>query len=90
MSNNLPAGPPTWHRVLVATVAVALGVWTTKEFLRNYLFVTYTPFSEEEVERRQQENLKWKVKTLDTCTLEYTPEAKETLRQLVEAKKAKK
>ncbi|CAH2351130.1 hypothetical protein CLIB1423_03S00210 [[Candida] railenensis] len=89
MSRNVTGGPPFLHKLIVGTVAVAVGVYAAWDASKDFELVKYTPFSEEEVLKRQQEKKGLKITHLDTRTLDYTPEAKERLRKVAEEEKLK-
>lgn len=73
---------PFSHRVIVSTLAVLIGSYVVYDNSRDLQLVSYKPFSEEEVARRKREGASMTMKTLDSCTLDYTPEAKEKFRKM--------
>lgn len=70
------------ERVVVSTIAVMAGAWVTYYTSRDFEFVKFTPFLEEEVERRKREGARMTMKHLDTCTLDYKPEAKQRILEI--------
>ncbi|ODV64781.1 hypothetical protein HYPBUDRAFT_154128 [Hyphopichia burtonii NRRL Y-1933] len=84
-----PPTPPFWQRVVVGTLATIAGVYVMWDTGRDFEFVKFTPHLEEEIERRKRESIGMSMRHTDTRTLDYTPEAKERLKKLVEEKNAK-
>jgi hypothetical protein len=82
--------PPLINRIIVGTIAVIAGLYVIKDAGKDFEFIKFEPHSPEEVERRKREHVKFSMKTLETRTLEYTPEAKERLRKLVEDQNGEK
>lgn len=58
--------------------AGAYVVWRTG---KDFEFVKFEPYSEEEVERRKREKVPFSIRQLDSRTLDYTPEAKKRLKE---------
>ena len=83
------AQPSTFSRFVVATIATILGGYVVYDAGKDFEFVKFEPHSPEEVERRKREKIGISMKQLETSTLDYTPEAKERLRRLMEEKRAK-
>lgn len=84
MSQKLPPTPPFSHRFVVGTIALVAGLYLLMDAGRDFEYIKFTPHSAEETERRKKEHVGLLIKQLDTRTLDYTPEAKERLRGLVE------
>lgn len=84
MAQKLPPTPPFIHRFVVGTIALAAGAYLLMDAGKDFEYIKFTPHSSEEVERRKRENIGLQIKQLETRTLDYTPEAKERLRGLVE------
>lgn len=84
--SKVPPTPPFKHRLIVGTLAIIAGAWVIKDAGKDFEFIKFEPHSTEEVERRKREHVKTTFKALETRTLEYTPEAKERLRKLIEEK----
>lgn len=84
MTQKLPPAPPFSHRLVVGTIALVAGLYLLMDAGRDLEYIRFTPHSKEEIERRKKENVGLQIKQLDTRTLDYTPEAKEKLRALVE------
>lgn len=80
----LPPQPSTFSRFVVATIATVLGGYVVYDTGKDFEFIKFQPHSPEEIERRKKENIGLSMKQLETSTLEYTPEAKERFRKLVE------
>ncbi|KAG7663501.1 uncharacterized protein J8A68_002960 [[Candida] subhashii] len=78
--------PSMMQRAIVAIVAIAAGAWVVKETGKDLEFVTYTPHTPEEVERRKREKVGFNMTVLETTTLDYKPEAKERMRKALEAR----
>lgn len=81
-----PPSPLTLQRFIVGAIALAAGTYVVYDTGRDFQFIKYEPFSKEEVERRKQEGKKFSMTTTNTRTLDYTPEAKERLKKLIEEK----
>lgn len=75
---------PFVQRVVVSTIALVVGAYATYDFSRDFEFIKYTPHLDEEVERRKREGARMSMRQLDTCTLDYKPEAKERLQSIHE------
>lgn len=71
-------------RTLAGLAATAIGAYVVMDTGKDLEFVKYTPHSPQEVERRKRENVGMSLKQLETCTLDYKPEAKERLRRLMQ------
>lgn len=84
MSQKLPPTPPFSHRFVVGTIALVAGLYLLMDAGKDFEYIKFTPHSPEETERRKKEHVGLQIKQLDTRTLDYTPEAKERLRGLVE------
>lgn len=84
MTQKLPPTPPFSHRLVVGTIALVAGLYLLMDAGKDFEYIKFTPHSPEEIERRKKEHVGLQIKQLDTRTLEYTPEAKERLRGLVE------
>lgn len=74
--NKLPQGSPLSHKVVVSTLAIAVGIFGFWLTAKDFQFIKYEPRSPEEVEIRKRENIGLQIKHLETRTLDYTPEAK--------------
>lgn len=86
MTQKIPPSPPFSHRLMVGTIALAAGMYLLMDAGKDFEYIKFTPHSPEEIERRKREHVGLQIKQLDTRTLDYTPEAKERLRGLVEQK----
>lgn len=82
--------PPLLHRIIVGTVAVFAGGWVLWDTGKDFEFVKYTPHTPEEIERRKKDHQGLLIKHLETCTLDYTPEAKARLAKMVREKEEDK
>ncbi|CAN3359336.1 hypothetical protein DICA3_D03180 [Diutina catenulata] len=89
MTKTLPPTPPMTHRIVVGTIAVLAGIWLVKDAGKDFQWVKFTPHSPEEVERRKRENVPMSMSMTEERTLEYTTEARERLRKLVEQQQDK-
>lgn len=78
--------PPFLHKLIVGTVATVAGIYVMLDAGKDFEYVRFEPHSKEEMERRKREGVGMSMKTADTMTLDYTPEAKERLRRLIEEK----
>lgn len=85
--NKLPPSAPFSHKLIVATIAMAVGMYAFNSVGKDFEFIKYTPHLPEEVERRKQERIGFQFRHTDSRTLEYTPEAKERIRKGLEEKK---
>lgn len=81
--------PPFIQRVVVGTLAVIAGAYVLKDAGKDFEFIKFEPHTAEEIERRKKEGVRMSMKSLETRTLDYTPEAKERLRKLIEEKEQK-
>lgn len=77
-------------RTIAGLVATALGAYVVMDTGKDLEFVKYTPHSPQEVERRKKENVGMSLKQLETCTLDYKPEAKERLKRLMQEEELKR
>lgn len=82
-----PPSAPMSHKLIVATIAMFVGMYAFNSVGKDFEFVKYTPHLPEEVERRRQERLGIQMRHTDSRTLEYTPEAKERIRKGLEEKR---
>ncbi|KAK6458771.1 uncharacterized protein RJT20DRAFT_8824 [Scheffersomyces xylosifermentans] len=89
MPPKLSPTPPFKNRLIVGTIAILAGAYVIKDAGKDFEFIKYEPHSPEEVEKRRQEKFKTTFKALETRTLNYTPEAKERLKKLVEENEKK-
>ena len=80
---TLMSSPPFINRLIVGTLAVVTGAWVFWDTGKDFEFIKYTPHTPEEVEKRKREHKGLLIKHLETCTLDYTPEAKARLEKLV-------
>lgn len=78
--------PPLINRIIVGTLAVIAGIWVIKDAGKDFQFIKFEPHSEEEIERRKRDNVPMTMTHTDQRTLDYTPEAKERLKKLIEEK----
>lgn len=85
----LPPQPPFFNRMVVATIATALGAYVVYDSGKDFEFIKFEPHTSEEIERRKRENIGLQMKQLETSTLDYTPEAKERFKRLLEEKQKK-
>ncbi|ODV81594.1 uncharacterized protein CANTADRAFT_44412 [Suhomyces tanzawaensis NRRL Y-17324] len=76
--------PPFINRLIVGTIATIAGIYVIKDAGKDFEWIKFEPHSPDEIERRRKEGVGMKMKTLETRTLDYTPEAKERLKKLVE------
>lgn len=83
---KLPPTPPFSHRLIVGSVAVVTGIYAFWQVGKDYEFIKKEPRSPEEIEERRKQHLGLQIKHLETRTLEYTPEAKQRLRAMMEQK----
>ncbi|KAK6205499.1 uncharacterized protein RJT21DRAFT_117981 [Scheffersomyces amazonensis] len=83
--SKLPT-PSNTQRFIVAAVALLAGAYVVMDSGKDFEFIKFEPHSPEEIERRKRENVGLSLKVLETSTLNYTPEAKERLRKLIEEK----
>lgn len=90
MPQKIPPTPPLIHRVIVGTVALIAGTWLLLDAGKDFEYIKFEPHSQEEIERRKKENVGIQIKHLESRTLDYTPEAKERLRKLIEEKEQQK
>lgn len=81
--------PPFFQRVVVGTLAVLAGAYVLKDAGKDLEFVKFEPHTPEEIERRKRDGVHMTMKTLETRSLNYTPEAQERLRKLIEEKEQK-
>ena len=81
--------PPFLQRVVVGTLAVLAGAYVLKDAGKDLEFVKFEPHTPEEIERRKRDGVHMTMKTLETRSLNYTPEAQERLRKLIEEKEQK-
>lgn len=79
--SKLPPSSPISHKIAVGTVAVFAGVYAFWQTGKDFQFIKYVPRTEEEIEKRKKEGLGFKIKHLETRTLDYTPEAKQRMKQ---------
>lgn len=77
----MTSGPPFSHRLVVGTFAVFAGAYVVWRTGKDFEFVKFEPYSEEEVERRKREKVPFSIRQLDSRTLDYTPEAKKRLKE---------
>lgn len=85
---KLPPTPPITHRIVVGTLAVLAGAYVVYDTSRDFAFIKFEPHSAEELEKRKKQfeldgKDNWKMTTLEVRTLDYTPEAKERLQELL-------
>lgn len=76
--------PPFAHRVVVGTLAVLAGAYVVYDTGKDFQFVKFEPHSEEEIARRKRDNVPMLMKHLETCTLDYTAEAKEKYKKALQ------
>lgn len=76
--------PPMFNRIVVGIIATVAGAWMVKETGKDFQFVTFTPFSEDEVQRRKEQKIGMSMRSSDQLTLDYTPEAKDKIRRKLE------
>ncbi|OBA23973.1 hypothetical protein METBIDRAFT_65453 [Metschnikowia bicuspidata var. bicuspidata NRRL YB-4993] len=77
----LPQGSPFSHKIIVSTIATAVGIYGFWLTAKDFEFVKFVPRSPEEIEIRRKENIGLQIKHLETRTLDYTPEAKARIAQ---------
>lgn len=73
---------PLAHRIVVSTLAGMAGTYLVYHLSRDFEFVRYEPFLEEEVERRKRAGTGLTMRTLNECTLDLKPEAKDKFRAM--------
>ncbi|CUM68331.1 uncharacterized protein PRCAT00006053001 [Priceomyces carsonii] len=86
MPQKLNHTPSLLQRVIASTLAVGAGIWFLLRVGKDFQYIKFEPHTPEEVERRKREHEGLSIKYLDTRTLEYTPEAKQRLEKMIEAK----
>lgn len=72
------------NRIIVGTLATIAGIYVMFDAGKDFQYIKFEPHLPEEIERRKREKVGFSMKSLDTRTLEYTPEAKERLKKLIE------
>lgn len=78
------------HKIIVGTLATIAGIYVMFDAGKDFEYIKFEPHLPEEIERRKRENIGLSMKSLDTRTLEYTPEAKARLKKLIEEENQKK
>lgn len=72
------------NRIIVGTLATIAGIYVMFDAGKDFQYIKFEPHLAEEIERRKREKIGFSMKSLETRTLEYTPEAKERLKKLIE------
>lgn len=72
------------HKVVVGTFATIIGAWAFWQVGKDFQFIKFEPRLAEEIERRKKEGTGLEIRSLETRSLEYTPEAKERLMRRIE------
>lgn len=83
--DKLPPSAPFKHKLIVGTLAIIVGCVAFWKAGKDFQFIKFEPHLREEVERRKRENIGMTMKSLETRTLEYTPEAKKRLQEKARA-----
>lgn len=72
---------PMAHKLIGGTLATVIGGWAFWKAGRDFEFIKFEPRSPEEIEKLKEQGFHLLMKQGDSRNLDYTPEAKERLRQ---------